>query len=93
MERQSQILSAASSLLGIALLIIAGLNVSRVSARTFADEIAWVAAVALMLSCMLSYLAIRTGGRSRYERWADRTFMVGLVTLFVAVLVLASTAY
>ena len=98
MERQGQILNAKSNLLGIALIIIAALNVTRLSLRTLADEVAWGAAVALMLSCLLSYLAIRRRTEhadmpTRYGRWADRSFVVGLILLFVAVLVLASASY
>ena len=52
MPKHPHILNAASNLLGIALLIITGLHVSRYSATTFADEIAWGAAVSLMLSCL-----------------------------------------
>lgn len=51
-----------------------------------------------MLSCLLSYLAIRRRTEhadmpTRYGRWADRSFVVGLILLFVAVLVLASASY
>ena len=68
MVKPPHILNAASNLLGIALLIITGLHVSRYSATTFADEIAWGAAVSLMLSCLFSYLASRAEPLpSRYE--------------------------
>lgn len=88
MQRPTQILNAASNLLGIALLIIAGLNVSHVSSA--ADEIAWVAAVCLAASCLLSYLAIRRDGAARMaEKWADRVFLLGLATLIGAIVVLA----
>ncbi|WP_420141334.1 hypothetical protein [Sphingomonas sp.] len=95
MQRTSHILSAASNLLGIALLIIAGLNVSGVARSVLADEIAWFAAVALGASCVLSYLALRNDeeqARSRrIELVADRIFLVGLVALFTAIVVLAIT--
>jgi hypothetical protein len=47
MPKQPHILNAASNLLGIALLIIAGLNVSQIARHSIADEIAWVAAICL----------------------------------------------
>jgi hypothetical protein len=92
MPKHTHILNAASNLLGIAFVIIAGLNLTHLTGRTLADEVAWAAAVLLSLSCLLSYLAIRSepnGGRA--EAWADLIFMLGLAALFAAVLVLAVT--
>lgn len=90
MERPTHILNAASNLLGIALLIIAGLNVSHIADKSFADEIAWVAAVCLATSCLLSYLALRHEMRgAAAELWADRIFLAGLATLIGSIVVLA----
>jgi hypothetical protein len=91
MEKPSHILNAASNLLGISLIIIAGLNVSQVARTSLTDEIAWFAALALGTSCFLSYLALRSGGAVRHpaERWADRIFLLGLVALIAAILALA----
>lgn len=92
MKRPSHILNAASNLLGIALVIIAGLNLSHVASTNFADEIAWVAAVCLATSCLLSYLAIRHDNQAdRIEKWADRVFLIGLATLVGSIVVLAMT--
>ena len=88
MQRPSQILNAASNLLGIALIIITGLNVSHIAAQSFADEVAWVAAICLATSCLLSYLAIRHDA-ARIETWADRIFLLGLAALISAIVVLA----
>jgi hypothetical protein len=89
MHRPSNILNAASNLLGIALVIIAGLNVAHMAAQSFADEVAWASAVLLALSCVLSYLALREGAAERYEIWADRVFLLGLFALFASIVVLA----
>jgi len=90
MQRPTHILNAASNLLGIALLIIAGLNVSHIADKSFADEIAWIAAVCLAGSCLLSYLSLRHERRGeRLEHWADRIFLAGLVMLIAAMVVLA----
>lgn len=92
MPKHSHILNAASNLLGICLLIITGLNVTDRSHTSFADEIAWLAAICFALSCLLSYLALRTNSEiPMYERWADRIFLVGLLTVVGAVAVLAFT--
>ena len=90
MHRTSHILNAASNLLGIALVIIAGLNVSHVADRNFADEIAWAAAIFLSISCLLSYLSIRHEEQlATSEKWADRVFLLGLATLIASIVVLA----
>jgi len=90
MQRPSHILNAASNLLGIALLIIAGLNVSHVADKSVADEIAWLAAVFLASSCLLSYLSLRHGTPGhRFEDWADRIFLIGLIMLIGSMVVLA----
>jgi hypothetical protein len=90
-EKPSHILNAASNLLGISLVIIAGLNVSRVARTSIADEIAWCAALALGTSCFLSYLALRAGGATGNiaGRWADRIFLLGLLALIASILALA----
>jgi uncharacterized membrane protein YgdD (TMEM256/DUF423 family) len=90
MHRPTHILNAASNLLGIALLIIAGLNVSHIADKSFADEVAWVAAVCLASSCLLSYLSIRHERVVHItERWADRIFLLGLAMLIGSIVVLA----
>jgi hypothetical protein len=52
MPKHPHILNAASTLLGIALLLITGLNVARFS--SFGDEVAWAAAALLSVSCLSS---------------------------------------
>ena len=90
MHRPSHILNAASNLLGIALLVIAGLNVSHMTEQSFADKIAWVAAICLAASCLMSYLALRHESRAELaEHWADRIFLIGLLMLIGSIVVLA----
>lgn len=89
-QRPTHILNAASNLLGIALVIIAALNVSHMTEKNIADKVAWVAALCLASSCLLSYLAIRHDRRSELaEHWADRIFLLGLATLIGSMVVLA----
>lgn len=89
--RTGHILNASSNLLGIALVIIAGLNVSHTARNGIADEIAWAAALCLGSSCFLSYLALRDEDvrRRRVEKWADRVFLLGLLALIGSMVVLA----
>lgn len=91
LPNNSHILNAASNLLGIALIIITGISVTGQLQRSMADEIAWAAALCFSLSCLLSYLSMRSEERTvRYELWADRFFLAGLFTVFAAVAILAS---
>src|SRR5262249_40503380 len=84
------ILGSASNLLGITLLILARLHITGATARAVADAGAWVGAIGFSLSCTLSYLSIRSNSQNvRAERMADAVFMGGLLSLIVAVVVLA----
>lgn len=90
MRRSSHILNAATNLLGISLLIIAGLHIANDAGKTLADEIAWVGVICFAASCVLSYMSLRDEDVfSRYERLADKVFLVGTGTLLVSVIVLA----
>jgi hypothetical protein len=91
MEPTHHILNAACNLLGISLLIIAGLHLTNSTGKTLADEVAWIAALAFSVSCCASYLSIRTPDNPRYESFADKVFLVGLFTLLAAVGVLAAS--
>lgn len=88
MPRNSHILNAASNLLGIALLIVTGINISDNAGKTYADEAGIVAALLLAISCIVSYLSIRSPEGSRLEAWADKIFLSGLIALLAAVSVL-----
>ena len=90
LPKHPHILNAASNLLGIALLIIAGLNVAHRTQGSIADEIAWLAALCFSLSCLFSYVAVRAEPKaSRYEDWADRIFLAGLLAMLASVAILA----
>lgn len=90
MPRHHHILNAASNLLGIALIIITGLHITRTAEKTMADEIGWLAAACFSISSLLSYIAIRREPEpSRFETGADRLFLAGLVCLVLAVFALA----
>jgi hypothetical protein len=94
MDKHHHILNAASNLLGISLVIIAGLKVSGHGPKSFADEVACLAALCFGASCLLSYAAIRTDDPTdAYERWADRIFLAGLFAIIASVaIVVVQTA-
>jgi hypothetical protein len=87
MDRHPHILNAASNLLGICFLIIAGLSLTK-SNRSIADEIAWTAAICFQVSLALSYIAIRKQDATAWQAiWADRIFMAGIGLLTLSTLV------
>lgn len=89
MDRSPHILGAASNLLGIALLIITGLKLTKIADKTIADEVAVGACLFFTASCLLSYLAIRSPTATRTEDIADKAFLCGLGALLIAVLIVA----
>ena len=92
MTKHTHILTASSNLLGIALVIIIALTVTGRAQWTIADSVTWLAAGSFTMSCLFSYLAIRREPeKSRFENWADPTFLAGLILLAAAVALFALT--
>ena len=89
-HRHPHILNAATNLLGICFVIIGGLKLTNSNSLSHADELAWLAAALLLASAILAYLVIRNDE----EKWwqseiADWSFMAGLITVSISVVVAA----
>ena len=84
--RSDHIVGAASSLLGVALLIATAVHITGKAGQTIADEVAFASAFLFIASCLASHRAIVTSNRS-YERLAEWCFPLGLFTLTGAVLI------
>lgn len=81
------ILNASSNLLGICFIIITGLRLTNLHSTTLAYEVSLFAALNFLSACVLSYLSIRIEKETvRLERWADYLFLVGMISLFIAIL-------
>jgi hypothetical protein len=90
MDRHPNILNAASNLLGISFVIIAGLKLTNSNSRSFADELAWLSALLFIASVYLSYWSIRRARNDIWHaRWGERLFIAGIGVLTLAILVLA----
>ena len=84
---QSDILNAASNLLGICFVLVAGIRAGGLHNGTYLDEFVIVAAGFFVGSCVLSYASIRArNARRRLGGIADTFFLIGLALLTVAVL-------
>ncbi len=90
MHRPPHILSASTNLLGICFIIITGLKLASVNAHSYADEVAWAAALLLFVSALNAYLAIRNhGARPWQANVADLTFLGGISVLAMSVVIAA----
>jgi hypothetical protein len=88
MNRHPHILNAASNLLGICFVVIGGSKISNLNARSYSHETAWVAALLLFVSVLLSYLAIRNEDARKWQiAVADGAFIAGTVTLMLSLVV------
>jgi cellobiose-specific phosphotransferase system component IIC len=90
MHRSPYILSASANLLGICFIILTGLKLANAYARSYADEVAWLAALFLFIALLHAYLAIRNQGARRWqEEVADIAFLGGVTALAVSVIIAA----
>jgi tellurite resistance protein TehA-like permease len=85
------ILSTSANLMGICFLVLTSLKALKMTGQTLMDECASVAVCLFMLSCLLSFMAMRSTSlrASRYETFADYIFMAGLVDLCITTLFIA----
>jgi hypothetical protein len=85
MDKSPHILNTSSNLLGICFLLLTSLKVLGKSQQTAIDEITFVAIILFMLSCLLSFLSMRspTKQSKNLEKIADYIFLAGLSVLFV----------
>jgi hypothetical protein len=91
--KQPHILNASTNLIGICFVIIAGLKITAIADRTFADEICIVSAFGFLCAAVLSYVSLRTERpRDPYEIAADYFFLSGLILLFAGVVLFARDA-
>lgn len=89
MEKKSpHILNASSGLLGFCLIILTSLEITKISERTYIDEIAGIASFCLAISCLMSFMAIRSVKENfelRFEKIADYLFITALLCISVSV--------
>lgn len=82
--RNHYILDAAAALLGVSLIIVTAVHISGEASHSFADELAFGAALLFIASCLLSHRSI-TKHEDKYERYADRLFASGILFILGSV--------
>lgn len=88
-QKSPHILNASSNLLGLCFVVLTSLKFLKLSERTLIDEAVAIAILFFMLSCVLSFLAIRGSIKAgRYESIADYIFLGGLLILFFTTILL-----
>jgi hypothetical protein len=85
------ILSTSANLLGFCLFVITSLRIANLTQTHIIDELTSVIAVLLTLSCVFSFISLRTkdpGREQRMETFADYLFMVSLIGILVIILMI-----
>jgi predicted membrane channel-forming protein YqfA (hemolysin III family) len=82
-NKASHILSTSATLFGLCYVVFTSLKALKLDAKTLMDEFTASAMVLFLVSCVFSFLAIRSIRRAAlYEKIADYVFLTGLFTLF-----------
>lgn len=86
------ILNASTNLLGFCLVIITSLKITKFSHHSYLDEFTMGAIFCLMISCALSFLALKSSNRRRseiLENLADILFFAALLCISLAVCIVS----
>ena len=90
-DTSPHILNTSSNLLGICFIVLTSIKLLRLQKETLVDEFTSAAMILFMVSCLLSFLSIRTENMrrsDRYESIADTCFLTGLISLFVTTMLI-----
>jgi uncharacterized membrane protein SirB2 len=87
-RKSPHILNTSSNLLGFCLIVMTSIKISKTGGATIIDDITGVAAMLLVVSCLLSFLAIRSHDEVRsekMERIADIVFLTALICIALTI--------
>ncbi|MES2013250.1 MAG: hypothetical protein V4445_05830 [Pseudomonadota bacterium] len=86
------ILPTSATMVGVCMTVISILKLSASSSNTWADEILAVDSLLFIMSAIFSYVSIRNElEESKYEDWADKIFIFGLVVMTFACFIVVFT--
>ncbi len=86
------ILPTSATMVGVCMTVISILKLSANSSNTWADEILAVDSLLFIMSAIFSYVSIRNElEESKYEDWADKIFIFGLVVMTFACFIVVFT--
>lgn len=78
------ILPTSANLLGFCFIVLSSIKILKLNNVSLVDELTSAALILFLVSCIFSYLAMRTAKEkfsSKYERVADVVFISGLIFL------------
>lgn len=77
-------------MVGVCVMVISIVKLLHIGpAGTWIDKLMAFDSLAFLASAVFSYISMRNGALERHERYADMTFMVGLVGMGVCTFLLA----
>ena len=86
------ILPTSATMVGVCMTVISILKISVGSSNSWADEILAIDSLFFIASALLSYVSIRNQLQAnKYEEWADRIFIFGLVVMTLACFIVVFT--
>ena len=91
-EKSPHILNTSSNLLGFCLVVLTSIKISKFSAATVIDEITAISAVLLAISCILSFLSMKTKDETRankMENIADVVFLIALIAVSATIVLVS----
>lgn len=90
-KSSQHILNTSATLLGFCLVVITSLRIANLTEMVIIDELTSTVALLLTLSCIFSYLSIRTKNEIRelrLETIADYFFMASLIGILIIILLI-----
>ncbi len=89
-DKSQHILNASSNLLGICFIVLTSLKLLKLNSSTFIDECTAITMISLMVSCIFSFLSLRsvTKRSMHYEKIADGVFLVSLLLMFLTTMLI-----
>lgn len=82
------ILNTSATLMGLCFVVLTSFSINKMSDKSMIDELTAMAILLFMVSCVLSFLSMRSHKKSgiRFEQIADFVFLAGLFFLFITTL-------
>lgn len=87
------ILNTSANLLGFCLFVITSIQISNKTEASYIDELTCIIAIILTVSCIFSFISIRTINPKReklLEAVADYFFMIALLGILIVLILISS---
>ena len=82
------ILPTASTMVGVCMTVISIIKLSNNASATVADEILAFDSLLFTMSAIFSYIDMTRDAQGHFEKWADRSFLMGMLTMMASCFVI-----